>query len=105
MKEGYPEDQELELIEKWSVKDVRGLLDFIKERWWMPDWGFMQETVASTGNNSDKPHLKVALHTGGWSGNESIMEALQNNRVFWMLFHTKWERGGHFYFEIPTANL
>lgn len=44
------------------------------------------------------------VSTGGWSGNESLIEALQENKVFWLLCWRLIRRGGHFEFELPTAS-
>lgn len=43
-------------------------------------------------------------HTGGWSGNESIIAALQRSWLFeWLLERV--DRGGHFYFRPPEKVL
>ena len=41
----------------------------------------------------------LELHTGGWSGNEDIIRALQRNKAFWKLLE-KEEAGGHYYFKL-----
>lgn len=45
---------------------------------------------------------KLELHTGGDSGNESIIKAIKGNGflVFGIMKCVKWEFGGHHYFEI-----
>lgn len=49
-----------------------------------------------------EPIIAVAFHTGGWSGAEDLIDAMLRN--FWINhLHTKWERGGHFYFELPVT--
>ena len=45
---------------------------------------------------------KLYLATGGWSENEYLISALQEN-IFWTLYWTKSERGGAFYFEHEHA--
>lgn len=52
------------------------------------------------------PIKRFSISTAGWSGNESLIDALQDNFYFW---HTAWvqtRRGGHYIFEvdISTAN-
>lgn len=50
------------------------------------------------------PAELIEFHTGGWSGAEELMAAMLGH--FWITsFHTKWRRGGHFAFEIPTKHL
>ncbi len=82
----YPTDKDLDFIKNWDIKDISGLIEFLESIWWMADWGFKQ-----LGN-------KLELHTGGWSGNESIIGALQQT-MFWMMTWQKSERGGHYWFE------
>lgn len=96
-KDPYPTEDELDQIEQWDHEDPKGLMEFIREDlWWEPDWGFKL---------TGKKVLKLALHTGGWSGNESIIGALQRN-MFWMLYWQRSDRGGHYYFRItkPKEN-
>jgi hypothetical protein len=86
----YPTEDQLQRVEKWDLKDPEGLIAFIHSLWWMPDWGFKIEKKDDV--------LSVELHTGGWSGNESIIDALQEN----MIWHFSWEtskRGGHYWLE------
>lgn len=41
------------------------------------------------------------MEEGGWSGNEDIIAALRESKsLFFYMLHSKWERGGHFYFEV-----
>lgn len=41
-----------------------------------------------------------AYHTGGWSGNESIIDVLQESWLWdWLL--ERYDRGGHYYFRRP----
>lgn len=39
--------------------------------------------------------------TGGWSGNEDILDALGKNFVFWSQCWKSSHRGGKFVFELP----
>jgi hypothetical protein len=50
------------------------------------------------------PAELIEFHTGGWSGAEGLITAMLEQ--FWIrYFHTKWSRGGHFSFVIPTQFL
>ena len=93
MRGEYPSEKELKTIKEWDVlkKPVADLLEFIKSIWWTPDWGFKLK---------GKEVLRLELHTGGWSGNEDIIRALQDNLMFFTLYWQKTYRGGHYYFEI-----
>lgn len=98
--EGYPEKHELEAIENWDYRDVFNLIDYIEERWCYNDY-----FVKKWGKDRWGKHtLFLELHTAGWSGNEDIIAALQKNPYIFFFWHTKWTRGGHWYFEIsPSA--
>lgn len=88
-KNGYPINQELEKIKNWDFKDPIGLLKYIERLWFFPD------RFVLTG----KRVLRLYLSTGGWSGNESIIEALKQN-LFWYFWWQKSQRGGHYWFKI-----
>ena len=91
--DGYPNDKELAAIKEWDVlkSNVSGLLDFVEDRWHWSDTYIVRK------------ENKVELYTGGGSGNESIVGALQENIMFWAMCWMKSERGGHYCFEIPKT--
>jgi hypothetical protein len=85
---GYPSDEELKAIEEYDLPGgVEGLVDMIKDLWHY-ECGFVRKGKV------------LELHTGGWSGNEDIIDALERNMCFFMFYWQKSERGGHHYFEI-----
>jgi len=94
--EGYPTEELLEFISKYEPSDDFPLIKFIEvleSAWWMPDWGFKL-------HKKYKGKTKLELHTGGWSGNEEIMSAIESNLILGLyLRHTMWKRGGHYYYE------
>ncbi len=89
----YPSEDVLQEIEKFSLTErkVEDLLEIVKEAW--NDIG----NFVLIG----KSKKRLELHTGGWSGNEDIINALRNNRLFFPIYWYKSERGGHYYFKIP----
>jgi len=93
-KNGYPTEKEIKTIKSWDIikKGPEDLIGFIEEIWKYADCGYFQLR--------GKRVLRLELHTAGWSGNEEIIEALQDNQIFWMLYWMKSVRGGHFYFRI-----
>lgn len=96
-KNGYPDEASLKEIEKWDIlkQGVQGLLDLVEENTYTPDWSF-----SVTG----KRVLRFQYHTGGWSGNEDVIDALRRNILFWPMFWQKSERGGHYYFKIKLGD-
>ena len=89
----YPDEKCLKAIEKWDIlKDgVQGLLDLVEENTNWPDW-----SISITG----KRVLHFEYHTGGWSGNEDVIDALEHNPLFFVLYWKKSVRGGSYYFRI-----
>jgi len=92
MEKPYPTSEQLNKIKKWDIlRDVNGLLDYIQLLWQYDDFFILK----------GKNIKRLELHTGGWSGNEFIIYALQNNEnLFWPLYWEKSIRGGHYYFKI-----
>ena len=90
-KNGYPDDRSLRKLEKWPVLnagDIPALLDYASQMWNYPDsW------------RAKGRYVRVS--TGGCSGNETIIGALQANRMFWSLCWQSSCRGGHYVFKIP----
>jgi len=89
---GYPDEASLKAIKKWDIfkKGLSGLLDLIREN---TRWADRQ--IHITG----KKVIRFEYHTGGWSGNEDVIDALTMN-FFWFLYWQKSIRGGHYYFKI-----
>jgi hypothetical protein len=88
-KDGYPEDEKLATIISWdAIADPLGLVDYIQELWAYADAGHF---------TFDSDTGKLELHTAGWSGNEELIGALQENTMFWIMYWQRSERGGHHY--------
>lgn len=88
--EQYPSEEQSETIKKWEIKSINDcvqLLEAIKPIWHFADCGYWRQTGD-----------KFELSTGGWSGNEEIISALQENVMFWLLFWQSSRRGGHYVF-------
>ena len=94
MKDGYPTKIELRKIEKWDFmqKSIVELIEYIRERWEYADNGYFEV--------KGKRVLKIRMSTAGWSGNESLIEALQKNVIFWGFYWVKTLRGGHYFFKV-----
>jgi hypothetical protein len=100
--DGYPTEEALNAIEKWNLDDAHNLICFIEEMWAYKEWGFKK----SWGRDRFKNRvLFLELHTAGWSGNESIINALQKNKMFFMLWWAMSKRGGHYWFEVDLRQV
>ncbi len=91
----YPIEEELHKIRGWSFIDFTGLMGFIHGI-----WEYVAEPNPSWCGWKQKG-LVYWLHTGGWSGNESIISAMQENHIFWAMCWLSSKRGGHYKFHIP----
>ena len=49
----------------------------------------------------DKPVAMITLRTGGWSGCEDLIAALNSNIIIGMMWYFSWKRGGTFVYEVP----
>lgn len=101
--DGYPTDHALDLIEAWPWSDPKGWFEFINSIWHLKSWGWA-ETEGGIDDWTDQKLTDTTkrfhISTAGWSGNESIIRAMEKN---WMLWHLHWvqsRRGGHYIFEL-----
>jgi len=102
-KNGYPTKEELEFIRKWKYgqgQSVQDLIHHLEDIWWKSDWGFKLKN----GRNTGKKIKRLFLSTGGWSGNEIIIDCLTKTD-FWTLFWEQSKRGGHYIFKIPLEEF
>lgn len=84
---GYPTTETLVTIAKWPYP-FEGFYDYIR-KCWKHEYGRIWE---------EEGHMRMA--TGGWSANEGIIDAMQDNTLFWA---SKWQasyRGGLFVFKL-----
>lgn len=86
--DGYPTDETLRAISEWPVPDdTQGLIEFVMAAWKYPD--------AIRYKNR-----WFTFETGGWSGNESIVAALNKNLMFRVLYWYESRRGGHYEYRV-----
>lgn len=101
--DSYPTEAALELITKWHWTDCRGLLEFIESIWHLADWGWKEvdsgELEPTDNDYSADGGPLLFVSTGGWSGNESIIRAFQDNMMAWHLCWIQSRRGGHYIFK------
>ena len=88
--DGYPTEEALKRIAEWPHTDWSGLLEFTQPLWNYPDrWWTVGDVL----------HLS----TGGWSGNEDIIRAMQKNRIFWSMCWLSSRRGGWYEFDLSRV--
>ena len=92
MENNYLTDTELETIRFWPKdKGFHNLMAYTKNIWIYP--GYFQE------NKMEKETI-YKISTGGWSGHEEIIDALNMNHFFWMECWYSSRRGGHYMFKV-----
>lgn len=102
--DGYPTEAAIEIIENWPYDDIKGWFDFIGSIWHLKDWGWTE--VEEKHDYLDKMVHRYYISTAGWSGNESLIRAMENNKFFcWTLTWVQSRRGGHYIFESPTGDF
>lgn len=86
--DGYPSEPELDRIRCWKVSEgFDKLVQYIQARWWNADLLFHEQSEC------------FEISTGGWSGNEDLIGALQDNFTAWTLLWYSSKRGGHYVFQ------
>ena len=97
--DGYPTDEELKYIEAWEGYDFPNLITYIKGLWWH-QYGWHEEICQHGLFSVDG--VRVSMSTGGWSGNEDLICAMQKacKGMFWTTCWLQSRRGGHYIFEV-----
>lgn len=91
--DGYPEEHELQTIREWTG-DYPALMAYVRERWYYAEYGWRI-------HHDGEPDW-YSVSTCGWSGNESLIEAMEANRMFWLMTWQSSRRGGHYEFKVPV---
>lgn len=105
--DGYPTKEALDKIANWPHTDGWAeLLAFVRELWAYNEYWQEEKNVTTI----DIPNYKVVadvyrVSTIGWSGNESLIMALQENWMFWTFCWQQSNRGGHYIFHVKNNEL
>ena len=97
--DGYPTQDALLIVELWPFDDEKGWFTFIESIWAMKHFGW-SEGVARHDYIPDKHVYLYELSTAGWSGNEAIIRAMEENHFLWHQVWVQSRRGGHYQFEL-----
>lgn len=95
----YPSKQELHWVSAWD-NDLGSWFTYIRSLWWAPEWGWTEERGHD--ELDERPVTRFRISTGGWSGNEDVIEAMQHS-LGWFFTWVQSRRGGHYIFELPDA--
>ena len=95
--EGYPTEEALAKIREWPYEKQgwrRELMYFVWDLWAYPGFGWHPH---ADGN-------RFQISTAGWSGNESLIAAMEDNRPFWWTAFIAERAGGHYWLKIPSLD-
>ena len=94
MDDDYPDEVAVKTIREWPhTRPWSDMLDLVKRNWNWADMMF---------NEVDGVYY---LSTGGWSGNEELIDVMRSNFLFWSQCWISSRRGGHFLFSTRTQSL
>ncbi len=98
--DGYPTEATLKVIREWSIStDWQPFMEFILKVW---KWSHYQSTYPY--DDEITKGTAYLISTGGWSGNEDLIQAMGQNKMFWMMCWQRSERGGHYLFVAPKES-
>lgn len=78
----YPNDDVLNALEQWPSTDCDGALRFMASQW-ITEYGTVRDTLTDAERELVGDETCLRFATGGWSGNEELVTALQTNALVW----------------------
>lgn len=81
----YPSEEELERVASWNPGDAQGWLSYVMRIWRHSGRAWIEGDI-------------YHFSTGGWSGNEEIIAAMQKNVTAWAMNWYSSTRGGRYEF-------
>ena len=94
--DGYPTDETLRTVRTFTGSPHQ-LVDLLQDI--TRAYGVV--TTMAFEDRYGRPAVEVYMATGGWSGNESVIGALERS-AFWFLYWNQSARGGAFWFHVPV---
>lgn len=99
--DGYPTDEFLQSIRDWkvqSVKDAKAWMEHIREGWFYED--YFDGPFTEKEDEDGPVYEGYRVSTGGWSGHEDTISAMQDNFFGWYYTWYSTRRGGHYEFRL-----
>lgn len=97
--DGYPTQAALDIVEMWHWSDPKGWFKFIESLWAMKYFGWAEGETPHDWKPNTVTYI-YEISTAGWSGNEAIIRAMQENVDSWEFNWVQSRRGGHYIFEL-----
>lgn len=84
----YPTSYQLRAIKKWEGMNFLEFIELVSSAW-NHHYGLMRQ---------EKTKTNYYFATGGWSGNEEVIEAMRENKLFWYTCFYQHRTGGAYWF-------
>ena len=104
VEDGYPSEERIQQIRvsndvvngpQWLVNTFPCLVN---------DMGYGRCTVSDGTDELHSPVKIVQVSTGGWSGQEELISAVEHS-LLGTFYLFSWRRGGHYEFRVPVDHL
>src|SRR6478736_10329887 len=85
---GYPTEETLKTIEEWKIlnfNEIPKILEYVYTGWNYKEWGWSKNKRQHRAYKGGQLRRYYHISTGGWSGNESLISAMENNHILWSL--------------------
>ena len=107
--DGYPTTETEGVIATWDVttaSDAIACIDYVGRAWKWPEWGWEKQEHwrEDPARLNGRPVTRYRVSTGGWSGNESLISALERNLTVQMMGWYSSRRGGHYEYRFPESD-
>lgn len=100
---GYPTEETKLAIKEWEFQDASGWLQYVREAWDYRYGEIWEENCLTKMTTGWEVCRALKMATGGWSGNEEIVSAMQENFALWGLLWESSHRGGLEVFKVSNA--
>jgi len=98
--DGYPTEESLAQVKSLNSKDAESFLVNTLPTLDLP-YLVVTKSLVPSKHFRNKSLIIIEFHTQGWSGNEDLIAAMEANPFLSMRL-SKWERGGHWTYEVPA---
>ncbi len=92
---GYPDDNEIDKIKNWPWEDLKSCFDFVQTLWRYPEHFKIYE-------KGDYIYYRLACL--GWSGNEELIAAMEQNLMLMAMTWVLSKSGGLYVFRLKKSN-
>jgi hypothetical protein len=104
-REGYPTIETYDKIADWPIntfQDAIDAMEFVGRAWYYPEYWEVSENW--TDPDYSKKVRRYVFSTGGWSGNETLISAIESNIMLQALGAYSWRKGGHYEYRFTEPN-